>query len=428
MKVLVIGSGGREHAIAWKISQSRLLKRLYCAPGNPGTAQLGQNIEISPKNVDQLLDWAKEQQIDLTVVGPEAPLVEGIADRFRAQELKIVGPDRLAARLEGSKVFAKHFMRRHRIPTAGYQIFDHPTQALEAIDGGRFDFPLVVKADGLAAGKGVFICRDRPEAAHAVDLIMVQQRFGEAGNRVVLEEFLRGEEASFMVLTDGRKVLPLVASQDHKAIFEEDRGPNTGGMGAYSCDAILSPPMQSLILDRVIHPALKGIRTEGGSFRGVLYAGLMLTASGPRVLEFNVRLGDPETQAVLPRLESDLLEAFLGSAGGDLSTVRLNWSSRPTVTVVLASEGYPGRYVQGREISGPGLAAESAHTQVFHAGTRLQGNQLVTAGGRVLAVTSHAPTLAGAIRRAYQGVEKVHFKGMYYRRDIAAKGLSKSGG
>ena len=293
MKVLVIGSGGREHAIAWKICQSRLLKKLYCAPGNPGTAQLGENIEISPKNVDQLLNWASERRIDLTVVGPEAPLVDGIVDRFRAQGLRIVGPDRSAARLEGSKVFAKDFMRRHRIPTAGYQIFDHPAQALEAIDGARFDFPLVVKADGLAAGKGVFICRGRAEAARAVDRIMVQRYFGEAGDRVVLEEFLEGEEASYMVLTDGRKVLPLVASQDHKAILEGDRGPNTGGMGAYSCDTILSAPTQSLILDQVIHPALEGIRAEGGSFRGILYAGLMLTVSGPRVLEFNVRLGDP---------------------------------------------------------------------------------------------------------------------------------------
>lgn len=425
MKVLVIGAGGREHTLAWKLRQSPSVTELYCAPGNAGTARIAQNLSLDPNQIDPLCEFALSHQIDLTVVGPEAPLVAGLVDRFREKGLLVAGPSAQAARLEGSKAFAKDFMARHQIPTAAYQVCSSPESAEETLQRGAFSFPVVVKADGLAAGKGVFICRNLDEARAAVDSIMRQRIFGQAGDRLVIEEFLQGEEASFMALSDGRNLLPLVPSQDHKAIYEEDRGPNTGGMGAYSMDELLPEEMRRRILERVITPAIQGLEQEGTPFNGVLYAGLMLTQEGPKVLEFNVRLGDPETQVVLPRLKSDLAQILYAVAQGDISGLALQWDPRAAVCVVIASRGYPGSYQTGREISGLEMAEEDADTLVFHAGTAEQAGKIVSAGGRVLGVTALAPSLEGAIIKAYEGVNKIRFEGMYYRRDIAAKGLTK---
>ncbi|GAB4220339.1 MAG: phosphoribosylamine--glycine ligase [Acidobacteriota bacterium] len=423
MKVLLLGSGGREHALAWKIAQSPRLTALYTVPGNPGTARLGTNVDLSLGDLDGLVAFAREHAIDLTVVGPEAPLVAGIVDRFQQAGLRIAGPTQAAARLEASKAFTKQFLQQHGIPTADFEVFDDPEVAEEALRDGRFAFPAVVKADGLAAGKGVMICQDLEDAVDAVRRIMIERWFGDAGSRVVVEEFLRGEEASFMVFTDGVRVVPMVASQDHKAVYEGDQGPNTGGMGAYSVDSILTPQQQQWILDRIIRPTVDGMAEAGTPFRGVLYAGLMLTPSGPKVLEYNVRFGDPEAQAVLPRLRSDLLEVLSAVADGDLSGIHLDWSPEAAVCVVIASRGYPGKYPVGQEISGITMAEEDPRTTVFHAGTRLENGKLVVAGGRVLGVTATGPDLEAAIMNVYESVNRIHFPDMYYRRDIAAKGL-----
>ncbi len=426
MKVLLLGSGGREHALAWKLAQSPHLSALYIAPGNPGTARLGTNVALSLEDPAGIVAFAKRQAIDLTVVGPEAPLVAGVVDCFQEAGLRIAGPTRAAARLEGSKAFTKRFLRDHHIPTADFEIYDDPEAAEEDLRDGRFAFPAVVKADGLAAGKGVMICQDLEDAVDAVRRIMIERWFGEAGSQVVVEEFLHGEEASFMVFSDGVRAVPMVASQDHKAAHEGDQGPNTGGMGAYSVDTILSPEQQRRVMDRIIQPTIDGMAEAGTPFRGVLYAGLMLTASGPKVLEYNVRFGDPETQAVLPRLRSDLLEVLAAAADGDLSGVRLEWSPEAAVCVVLASRGYPGKYPVGQEISGIEMAEEDPRTTVFHAGTRLEDGKLVVAGGRVLGVTATGANLEAAIMNVYESINRIHFRDMYYRRDIAAKGLKSA--
>ena len=426
MKVLVVGSGGREHAIIWKISQSPQLEKLYCAPGNAGTSQLANNIPISADDIDGLLDFVRSKGIDLTVVGPEAPLVQGIVDRFKENDFAVAGPSQAAALLEGSKVFSKDFMKRHSIPTAAYQAFDQMDLAEGALKDNQFNFPVVLKADGLAAGKGVFVCADLAESLDALSAIMAERRFGEAGDHLVIEEFLEGEEASFMVFSDGVRVLPMVPSQDHKAIHEGDRGPNTGGMGAYSIDAILSDELRQQILDEVIDPTIRGMSEEGRLYSGILYAGLMITRDGPKVLEFNVRLGDPETQVILPRLKSDLLMVLSRMAEGDLKDVQLEWSPDAAVCVVMAAGGYPGSYEKGKEISGLEMAGEEENTLTFHAGTQLREEKVVTSGGRVLGVTSLAPTLRAAIIGAYEAVNKIHFDGMYCRRDIASKGIEKS--
>ena len=427
MKVLIIGSGGREHAIAWKIKQSPQLTELYCAPGNPGISRLAETVSISPQDLQGLLDWAVSKNIDLTVVGPEAPLVEGIADLFRKAGQRVAGPGRLAARLEGSKAFAKDFMRRHSIPTGHYEIFDEADQAEKTLRDGAFKFPVVLKADGLAAGKGVFVCPEVADALEALATIMRARKFGAAGDKLLVEEFLEGEEASFMVFSDGGATLPMVPSQDHKAAYEGDRGPNTGGMGAYSTDDILGPDLQARIMNEIISPTVKGMAKEGNPYSGVLYAGLMITREGPKVLEYNVRLGDPEAQVVLPRMESDLLTILDALADTTLESQSVNWSSQASVCVVVASEGYPGAYPKGLEISGLELANEEKDTVVFHAGTGFKDDRIVTQGGRVLGVTSMAPTLESAIIRTYEGVNKIHFEKMYYRRDIASKGLKKIG-
>ena len=425
MKVLVVGSGGREHTLAWQVKKSRELSKLYCAPGNAGTAQLATNVPISADDLDGLLAFALSEQIDLTVVGPETPLVAGIVDRFREAGQPVVGPTAAAALLEGSKAFAKDFMKRHGIPTADYQAFDSPEEAEAALKNGRFQFPLVLKADGLAAGKGVFVCPDLEESLKAVTLVMRERKFGASGSQLVAEEFLEGEEASFMVFSDGSLALPMAPSQDHKAIYEGDQGPNTGGMGAYSIDAILAPQDCQQILEQIIDPTIRGMSEEGRPYCGILYAGLMMTSQGPKVLEFNVRLGDPETQVVLPRIKSDLLTVLQAMAMDNLKGVEIEWSEDAVVCVVVASEGYPNSYEQGKEISGLDMAAEDQNTFVFHAGTDLKGDKTVTSGGRVLGVTSQAPSLQKAIVKAYEGVNKIHFEGMYCRRDIAAKGLRK---
>jgi phosphoribosylamine--glycine ligase len=427
VKVLVVGSGGREHTLAWKLKQSPQVEEVYCAPGNAGTALLGQNVPLKDNDVPGLIDFARSSGIGLTMVGPEAPLVIGIVDEFREQGLRVVGPTKEAAQLEGSKVFTKRFLKRHNIPTAAFDVFDDATKAEAALRSGQFEFPTVVKADGLAAGKGVIISQDLDEALAAIAMIMRDRKFGESGNRVLIEEFLQGEEASFMVLTDGKNILPMVPSQDHKAIFDGDLGPNTGGMGAYSTDALLTPDLRQEILDKIIVPTVEGMAAQGTPFEGVLYAGLMLTDRGPQVLEYNVRFGDPETQAVLPRLKSDLLEAFLAVADGDVTGCELEWSTDAAVCVVIASAGYPGAYEKNKEITGISMAEDDSDTVVFHAGSKLDDDRVLTSGGRVLGVTSLASSLESAIMRTYEAVNKIHFEGMYYRRDIAAKGLRKKG-
>ncbi len=425
MKVLVIGSGGREHAIIWKLAQSSKLDQLYCAPGNAGTAQTAQNVPISAEDVEGLCQFARSNQVDLTVVGPEAPLVAGIVNRFQETGHPIVGPSRKAALLEGSKAFAKHFLEKYGIPTADHKVFHRADEAEATLRSDAFAFPVVLKADGLAAGKGVFICHNLQESLHIVDGVMREKKLGEAGKVLVIEDFLEGEEASFMVFSDGTHLLPMVPSQDHKAISEGDCGPNTGGMGAYSTGTLLSDSLRERVIKEIIHPTIRAMAQEGREYRGILYAGLMLTPKGPRVLEFNVRFGDPETQVVLPRMESDLLRILSAVAAGSLQDIDIEWNNKAAVCVVLASGGYPGSYEKGKEITGLEMANEVDDTLVFHAGTTLNNERIVSSGGRVLGVSALSASLDAAIVQAYEGVNKIHFDGMYYRRDIAAKGLRK---
>jgi phosphoribosylamine--glycine ligase len=405
MRILVLGSGGREHALAWKLAQSPGVS-VFAAPGNPGIARVGTCVPVAAGA--SYLEIAEAIGADLTVVGPEAPLVAGVVDAFRARGRKIVGPDRNAAQLEGSKVFAKNFLVQSHISTAEFATVENQTDARHALD--RFGFPVVLKADGLAAGKGVIVAHDRKEAETAL---------GTLKGRLVIEEFLRGEEVSFIALCDGRDVVPLAPTQDHKAVFDGDTGPNTGGMGAYCDGAILTEAQTREILDGVIYPTVEAMR-----FTGFLYAGLMMTAAGPKVLEFNVRLGDPETQPLMHRMASDFVPALMAAAMGELAGVKLEWRSGPSVCVVLASGGYPGAYETGKAIRGI-EAAEATGATVFHAGTRMGAAGLETAGGRVLGVTAAGQDLAGAISGAYEAVRQVDFEGMHYRHDIGRKGLMR---
>jgi len=404
MRILVLGGGGREHALCWKLAQSKGVE-VFASPGNPGIARIGTCLSTGPSYAVM----ADEIGADLTVVGPEAPLVAGVVDEFRTRGLKIVGPDRAAAQLEGSKVFAKHFFQQIGIPTAEYATVDNPADARRAI--GRFGYPVVLKADGLAAGKGVIIAHDSAEAESALATLT---------GRLVVEEFLSGEEVSFIALCDGRNVVSLAPTQDHKAVFDGDTGPNTGGMGAYCDSAILSQAQTQFVLDRVIHPTVEATR-----FTGFLYAGLMMTGSGPKVLEFNVRLGDPETQPLMKRMASDFVPVLMAAATGELAGVKLDWDPDPAICVVLASGGYPGSYTAGKPIHGI-ADAEATGATVFHAGTRLDSAGLVTSGGRVLGVTASGPTLASAIDNAYRGAGRISFEGMQYRTDIGRKGLRRS--
>ncbi len=421
MKVLIVGSGGREHALGWAIRRSPRCELLYTAPGNGGTASIGENVPIDPTDLDGLIDFAKEKGVDLTVVGPEAPLVAGIVNRFASEGLWCFGPSREAAQLEGSKVFAKQFMKRHGIPSADFEVFESPEDARRYIR--QRTPPLVVKADGLAQGKGVVVAQTREAALEAIEASMVERKFGASGERVVVESLLEGEEVSIHAICGGGRALLLPASQDHKRIYDGDRGPNTGGMGAYAPVPQLSLADQSRIVESIIEPTLRGMESEGIPFAGLLYAGLMLTREGPKVLEFNVRFGDPETQAVIPLVSGDLLEVLSRAAQGDPPESIPIREREAAAAVVVASEGYPGSYQKGFEIEGLSSIEDQSRV-VFHAGTRKTESGFVTSGGRVLAVTAWAPDLKGALSRAYEGVEKVKFTGAYWRSDIGRRALS----
>jgi phosphoribosylamine--glycine ligase len=424
MKVLVVGSGGREHALVWAIRRSKRAPQVYCAPGNGGTAQEAINVPIGVDRIQDLAAFAVKKSIDLTVIGPELPLTMGIVDHFESLGLRVIGPSAAAARLEGSKAFAKAFMQRHGIPTSDCLETSSLDEALEVARNGRFGFPLVIKADGLAAGKGVIIARSLEEAEAAIRQILVARVLGEAGSKILLEQFLTGEEVSFLVFSDGVHALPMVPSQDHKTVFDNDLGPNTGGMGAYSADWILPPAVHQELMQRIVLPTLAGMAAEGIPYSGILYFGLMLTRDGIRVLEYNARMGDPETQPVLLRLESDLLDIFDALLEQTLDQVRLRWDSQRSVCVVLASGGYPGEYETGCEVSGLN-GVERSGVKVFHAGTELRDGRIVTAGGRVLGVTAKAATLQSAIDLAYATAERIQFRNMHFRRDIGRKGLLK---
>lgn len=421
MKVLVVGSGGREHALAWKLAQSPHLTQLYCAPGNAGIGKIARLVPIADDDIAGLQRFAVEQRMDLTVVGPELPLALGIADVFAASGLRVFGPSKAAAQLEASKAFAKNFMHTHGIPTATAAIFDNVAAARDYI--AQHQGPLVVKADGLAAGKGVTVCQTPAEALEAVHQAMVAGIFGESGKRVVLEELLQGEEASFHVLVDGTNVLPLAPAQDHKRVYDNDQGPNTGGMGAYSPAPVVTPLVHQRIMTDIIMPTVQGMAARGTPYRGVLYAGLMIAEEHPQVIEFNVRFGDPETQPLLVRLADDLLPLLDGVARGTLPDVPIPCLSEPAVCVVMASAGYPGAYPKGCPITGIDTAESLDHTWVFHAGTALQDGRVVTSGGRVLGVTTRAPSITAAIEHVYRAVQHIQWPGAHYRRDIGARAV-----
>ena len=422
MKVLVIGGGGREHALAWRLAKCSSVAKVYATPGNPGAASIGECIAPSNGEPQGYLDVAESVGADLTVVGPEAPLVAGVVDLFRSRGRKIVGPSAAAAQLEGSKIFCKRFLDLAGIPTARFVTVERREDAIRQL--GRFEYPVVLKADGLAAGKGVIIAQNAPEAESAVSALLSGELVGAAGSRLVIEEFLTGEEVSFIALTDGKDFLPLRPSQDHKAVFDGDRGPNTGGMGAYCDDRILTPAQTAGIMDTVMRPTVDRMAAAGTPFTGFLYAGLMMTAEGPKVLEFNARLGDPETQPLMHRLDCDLAETLLACAEGRLGTATLAWKTDPSVCIVMAAAGYPGKVRSGDSITGI-AEAEAAGASVFQAGTRLAGAGVATAGGRVLGVTASGPTLPAAITLAYRGADKIRFDGMQFRKDIGHKGVKR---
>ena len=418
MNILIIGGGGREHALAWKIAQSPRVKKVYCAPGNGGISQVAECSPIQATDILALVNFAREKKIDFTVVGPEAPLAAGIVDEFEKRGLVIFGPTMTAAEIESSKVFAKKMMQKYNIPTARGEVFTNPEEALDYIKSQGA--PLVVKADGLAAGKGVIVCSTISEAEEAIALIMIKKAFGAAGSQVIIEERLRGEEVSFIAFTDGEVVLPILASRDYKLAYDGDRGPNTGGMGAFAPALALGDAMKERIMSAVLIPIISAMDSEGRKFKGALYVGLMITSAGPKVLEFNVRFGDPETQAVLPLLKSDILEPIIASTRGGLGKVRLKWKNESAVCVVIASGGYPKSYEKGKEIRGLDKLSDSEEVIVFHAGTALENKKVVTNGGRVLGVTGTASTLNKAISKTYQAIEKIKFDGMHYRQDIGA--------
>jgi phosphoribosylamine--glycine ligase len=421
MRVLVIGNGGREHALCWKLRQSPLLEELFCAPGNPGTATIAQNVDISSGNIEGLADFAKRAQIDLTVVGPELPLTRGVVDLFSENGLRVFGPTQSAARLEGSKVFSKQFMKSHDIPTARFEVVEDEIEARRS--ALAFGLPVVLKADGLAAGKGVLIPADMEELDVALTIFYEEGRFGKAASRLVVEECLVGEEVSVIALSDGHSIQAFPASKDYKRIGEDDRGPNTGGMGAHSPAGILDSSELDHILEHVLEKTIRAMRQEGAEFRGTLYAGIMLTEDGPKVLEFNVRLGDPEAQPLLMRLESDLLPILMAGSSGDFAGQQLSFSDAATACVVLASQGYPDSPVTGQVITGLAAATSRDGVQVFHAGTREDDGQVITAGGRVLNVCASGRDLARAFERAYAAADEITWPGKVLRRDIGRRVL-----
>jgi len=421
MKILVVGSGAREHAIVWKMSQSPLVEKIYCAPGNPGIAELATCVDIDANAINALLLFARNNGIDLTVPGPEGPLVRGLVDEFEAQGLAVFGPSQRAAELEGSKAFAKLLMRRNDIPTAEWVVFHDAGEAREFLDD--CDYPCVIKADGLAAGKGSLIVHDLAEAEHALDRIMVQREFSDAGDKVVIEEFLRGEEASVFAISDGENFVVLSPAQDHKAIFDGDEGPNTGGMGAYAPAPVISEELMAQIVQQIVAPTIRGMAMENRPYRGVLYVGLMITEAGPRVIEYNCRFGDPETQVILPLLESDLVELLQKTAARQLAGYSVALRSKWATCVVMSSGGYPGNYETGKRIIGL-ESIRDPRVRIFHAGTmRNEAGDLLTAGGRVLSVTAVGDDFGSAREAAYSAVGKIAFDGAYYRKDIGAKAL-----
>lgn len=423
MKVLVVGSGGREHAIVWKLAQSRHIDKIYCTPGNAGIAEIAECIDVDLSDFDALVDFVRYEWIDLTIVGPEDPLSKGIVDAFEKEGRRIVGPSKAAARIESSKVFAKEFMKRHRIPTAEYKVF---TSYLHAEDYVRMKgAPIVIKADGLAAGKGVIVASTVDEAIDALRIIMKDKAFGDAGNRVIVEDCLQGEEASFMVFTDGKTIVPMASSQDHKRVFDNDEGPNTGGMGAYSPAPVITKELESVVMETIMKPAIEGLKSEGIKYKGILYAGLMIKGGSPYVLEFNCRLGDPETQPILSRLNTDIMDIAMAITDGKLSDINIEWKDDASVCVVLASKGYPGKYEKGKLISGLNDVKKMDNVFVFHSGTTFNNNGIVTNGGRVLGVTALGRDIKAAKDKAYEAIKKIHFEGMYYRKDIADKALKK---
>ena len=421
MKILVLGSGGREHALVWKLRQSKRAPEVYCAPGNGGIARDATCVPCDLKSLDSIMAAANRIHPDLTVVGPEVVLMLGVVDEFRRRGMAIFGPTQASAQLEGSKSFAKSFMQRYHIPTARYAVCTTLDEVKDAL--GHLHTPVVVKADGLAAGKGVVISDSKEHALATSAEMLSGKMLGDAGRRLVLEECLEGEELSFLVVTDGERIAPLVAAQDHKRIGDGDTGPNTGGMGAYSCSRIIDQKMRDWLVSHIARPVIDGMRQEGTPYSGVLYCGLMMTARGPMVLEFNCRFGDPETQPILMRLESDLVDAFMASIEGRVSDGDFKWSSDPAVCVVASSGGYPGAYETGKLIEGLDEAGAVPGVQVFHAGTSLQDGRFYTAGGRVLGVTAHGASLQEAVQRAYEATGKIRFEGMHYRKDIAHRGL-----
>jgi phosphoribosylamine--glycine ligase len=423
MRILVLGSGGREHALVWKLRQSPRATKVYCAPGNGGIADDAECLAADLKSLDSLVAVASQLRPDLTVVGPELPLTLGVVDEFTRRGWPVFGPTKTAAQLESSKSFAKEFLQRHHIPTAHYAICDSVDEVRAALP--HFHPPVVVKADGLAAGKGVVIAQSKEEAVGVAAEMLSGKMVGEAGSRVVLEECLKGDELSFLVLSDGERVAPLVAAQDHKRVDDGDTGPNTGGMGAYSTAAIIDDKMRDWLVNHIARPVVEGMKAEGAEYKGLLYCGLMMTARGPMVLEFNCRFGDPETQPILMRLESDLVEALEASIEGRVSDGDFKWSADASVCVVLSSGGYPGTFDAGKKISGVGEAAKIDGVKVFHAGTTKRDGAYYTSGGRVLGVSARAPELEIAVRRAYDACAKISFEGAHYRKDIAARALKK---
>ncbi|HHT9119002.1 MAG TPA: phosphoribosylamine--glycine ligase [Candidatus Hypogeohydataceae bacterium YC41] len=423
--MLVIGSGGREHCLAWKIAQSPRLKKLYCTPGNPGIASVADCVDITSDDIGSLCNFALKEKVDFTVVGPEVPLVAGLVDRFQANGLRAFGPTKKAALLEGSKAFSKTLMRKYGIPSAEFRIFSEITPAkrhIECINGS-----LVVKVDGLAGGKGSFVCKSPEEALKAVDLIMREKVFGPAGERVIIEEYLEGEEVSIMALTNGKSIIPLEPVQDHKALYEGDKGPNTGGMGAYTPVPKFTQELSIKVEKEILVPTVHAMKREGRPFKGVLYVGLMLTAAGPRVLEYNVRFGDPETQPLLMRLQGDFLSLLLATVEGRLEKVEYGWDPRAALCVVIASAGYPGNYEKGKEIKGLEALSGAEDLMVFHAGTALRQKKVVTTGGRILGVTALGKDLPEAQKKAYSAAEKISFDGAYYRKDIGWRAIARLG-
>lgn len=419
MKILVVGGGGREHTLVWKIAQSPLVDKIYCAPGNGGISKLAECVPIKAMDIEGIIAFAKENKIDLVMVAPDDPLAAGMVDALEAEGIRAFGPHKAAAEIESSKAFSKDLMKKYGIPTAQYEVFTNSEHAIEYLRHQKY--PIVVKADGLALGKGVIIANGFDQAQEAVNSMMEDKVFGSAGSKIIIEEFMTGPEVSILAFTDGKAVVPMVSSQDHKRIFDNDQGPNTGGMGTFSPSRVYTPEIEKYCMEHIFKPTVEAMNRENRKFKGILYFGLMVTPDGPKVVEYNARFGDPETQVVLPRLKTDLLSIFEAVIDERLDSIEIEWDNNAAVCVVMASGGYPAKYTTGYEISGIDSAEQAESTVVFHAGTKYEAGKFLTAGGRVLGVTSLQPTFEGAIAKAYEGVSKISFAGAHYRKDIGVK-------